>query len=97
MNAKARRAVSIIRECVAAERFTLLSHFRERMAWRGLLWGDVLAVLDTPTGVRDEGPDRFGRPKWIVSGTAADGLGIDIVCVLDKDERGNVTVFITIY
>jgi hypothetical protein len=31
------------------------------------------------------------------AGTAADGEPIDLVCVLDIDERGRVTVFITIY
>ena len=63
MDAKARKALSIIRKCVAAERFTLLPHFRERMTWRGLLWSDVLAVLDSPADVRDGGQERFGRPK----------------------------------
>jgi len=64
---------------------------------RGLFWPDVLAVLDTPDAVRSGGRDRFGRAKWMISGTAVDGLSIEIVCVLDRDERGNVTVFITIY
>jgi hypothetical protein len=97
MDAKARKALSVIRKCVEAERFTLLSHFTQRMDSRSLVWPDVLAVLDNPADARDGGPDRFDRPKWIVLGTSADGLPIEVVCVLDEDERGNVAVFVTIY
>ncbi|MCK4661020.1 MAG: hypothetical protein KAV82_15975 [Phycisphaerae bacterium] len=96
MNAKARRALGIARQCVAAERIMVLPHFTRRMDKRGLVWPEVLVVLDDPEDVRDGGLDHFDRPKWIVSGTAADGLGIEFVCVLDKDEHGNITVFITI-
>lgn len=95
MDATARRALSIIRDRVAAKRYLVLPHFRKRMALRGLVWPDMLAVLDAPDGVRSDGRDDWNRPKWIVSGTAADGLGIDIVCVLDVDENGDMTVFIT--
>ena len=97
MDAKARKALSIIRKCVAAERDRLLDHFHQRLAMRGLLWSDVLTVLDKPADVRYGKLDRFDRPKWILAGKALDGLGIEIVCALDHDERGNVTVFITIY
>ena len=75
----------------------VLPRFREQMAARGLLWPDVLAVLDDPADVREGGPETLGRPKWIVAGTAADGKGIEIVCVLDTDEHGQQTVFITLY
>jgi hypothetical protein len=61
------------------------------------VWPDILAVLDAPASVRSGGQDRWGRPKWLVSGTAADELPIEVVCVLDEDERGDVTVFITMY
>jgi hypothetical protein len=64
---------------------------------RGLVWPDVLAVLDSPSTVRAGGTDRFGRDKWRISGTAADGEALEFVCALDVDERGEVTVFITIY
>src|SRR5687767_7893034 len=97
MDAKARRALSTIRKCVAADRFMLLAHFTERMSHRGLVWPDVRTVLDTPKDMRAGGKEKYGRPKWIISGTTADGLGIEIVCVLDRDERGDLTVFITIY
>ena len=97
MDAKARKALTVIRQCVEAGRFRVLPHFRQRMAERGLVWPDVLVVLDDPTDVRGNGMDRYDRPKWIVAGSAADGIPIEIVCVLDRDEQGNVTVFITIY
>lgn len=97
MDSQARRALRTIRGCVRAGRFRLLVHFAQRMDKRGLVWLDILAVLDQPDDVRDGGPERFGRPKWIVTGTAVDGLLVEIVCVLDEDERGELTVFITIY
>ncbi len=61
-----------------------------------MFWADVVAVLDNPHKVRDEGLDRWDRPKWILEGTAPDGLPIAIVCVIDED-KGALTVFITIY
>lgn len=97
MDAKARKALGIIRDCVAEDRFEVLSHFTLRMNERGFFWGDVLAVLDSPTTVRDDGRDRYDRPKWIVGGSTADGLAIEMVCAIDTDDRGRVTVFITVY
>jgi hypothetical protein len=97
MDSKARRAWSIIRRCVEQGRYRVLEHFTQRMDQRGLVWPDVLAVVDDPAGVRPGGPEEFGRPKWIINGTAADGLEVEIVCVLDHDEQGRLTVFITIY
>jgi hypothetical protein len=47
--------------------------------------------------VRSGGRDRWERPKWLVRGTAVDELPVEVVCVLDEAERGNVTVFITVY
>lgn len=97
MDAAARDALKTIRRCLAARRYRLLPHFRKRMARRGLLWPDVLSLLDAPHAVRDDGLDRFDRPKWIVAGAAADGGAVEIVCVLDVDEHDETTVFITMY
>jgi hypothetical protein len=94
---RSKRALSTIRGCVEAGRFRVLEHFTHRMDQRGLVWPDVLAVLDSPDSVRDGGLDRFDLPKWIIGGTAADGLALEIVCALDEDERGRLTVFITVY
>ena len=97
MNAAARRALTVIRDCVTAERYVLLPHFTRRMDERGFFWADLLAVIDSPRSVRDGGRDRYGRPKWIVAGKAADDLEIELVCAIDTDDRGRLTVFITIY
>ena len=97
MNAAAQIALAAIRESLAAGRYRLTPHFRQRLAERGLLWADVLCVLDLPASVRSGGEERFGRPKWIVAGRAADGLAMEIVCVLDQDAHGRWTVFITAY
>ena len=97
MDSNSRRALRTIRRCVKSGQYRLLVHFTQRMDERGLVWADILAVLDRPEDVRDGGPERFGRPQWIVSGKAANELPIEMVCVLDEDERGKLTVFITIY
>jgi hypothetical protein len=57
----------------------------------------VLAVLDDPTSLRHDSPDRWGRPKWIIAGKSAGGDDLELVCVLDRNEHGELTVFITIY
>lgn len=97
MDAKARKALNLIQECVAAKRYVVLTYFAKRMDLRGFFWADVLAVINDPGDVRFDGHDRFDRPKWIVSGETLDGLDVELVCAIDRDERGNVTVFITIY
>jgi hypothetical protein len=97
MDRKARRALLTIRACVGTGRYRVLAHVTERMDQRGLVWADVLAVLDTPAKVADDGTDRFGRPKWIIGGKAADGERVELVCALDEDAAGRFTVFITLY
>ncbi len=97
MDSKARRALRIIRECVAEGRYRLTRHFLERMDERGFFWPDIVAILDEPSGVRSDGRDEFDRPKWVVSGDAPDGVPIDIVCVFDEDDQGRQTIFITVY
>lgn len=87
----------MIRRCVARDQYRVLEHFVKRMDARGMFWADVVAVLDSPQKVRDEGFDRWDRPKWILEGTAPDGLPIAIVCVIHEDYGGELTVFITIY
>jgi hypothetical protein len=97
MEPAARQALLLIRRCLHAGRYGVLPHFTERMDLRGLFWPDVQSVLDAPSSVQDGGIDKYGRPKWIVSGRATDGLALSIVCALDVDDRGHTTVFITAY
>ncbi len=97
MNPNARRALQTIRRSVAEGRYRVLRHFTRRMDQRGLFWADVLAVLDDPAGVRDDGLDDYGRPKWIINGQAADGLELELVAALDRNDAGELTVFITLY
>lgn len=97
MDAKARKALETIRRCVAAKRFILLPHFTKRLDERAFFWGDVLAVVDAPSNVRSSGHDEYDRPKWLLSGNTPDGIDLEFLCVLDTDDRGKVTVFITIY
>jgi hypothetical protein len=97
MAPSARHALGLIRGCIGADRFILTAHFSKRMDLRGLVWADVLATLDDPADVRPGGDDEHGRPKWLIAGAAADGLDLEVVCVLDKDDQGHRTVFVTIY
>ena len=97
MSTDARRALKAIRDAVAAGRYRVLRHFASRMAERGLVLPDVLAVLDSPDSIHDDGMDRFGRPKWILSGRVDTDALVEFVCAMDTDEKGNQVVLITIY
>jgi hypothetical protein len=97
MDAKARKALRTIQDCVASGRYIVLAHFVQRMDVRGLFWPDIQAVIDSAQVVRDDGPDRLRRVKWRVRGRTTDRLDLEIVCALDRDQRGNLTVFITAY
>jgi len=97
VTAAARRALKIIQECLAADRFVVLPHFAKRLDQRGLFWPDIEAVIDSPQDVQRGGKDRWDRSQWILRGKAADGLDLSIVCAIDHDEPGHATVFITIY
>ncbi len=95
MTAEARRAILVIRACIAADRYALTVHFNQRMQQRGLFWPDVVAAIEDPKDVRSGGVDNYSRPKWIVRGDAAGGDQIEIVCAIELDE--GETVFITLY
>lgn len=97
MDAKARKALAVILECVTDDRFLVLQHFTKRMDERGYFWSDVLAILDKPSGVQFDGVDECDRPRWIITGKDLNELAVELVCVIDTDDDGNVTVFITIY
>lgn len=97
MDADARTALSTIRRCIAAGRIRLLDHFTRRMDVRGLVWADVLALIDDPADVRGDGADDWGRPRWIIAGPGADGGRVGLVCVIGRDKAGAVTVFVTMF
>ena len=97
MDAKARTALRTVQDCLASGRYRVLVHFLQRMDVRGLFWPDIQAVVDSAQVVQDDGPDEFGRPKWRLRGRTTDRLELEIVCALDRDERGELTVFITAY
>jgi hypothetical protein len=97
MDEASRRALREIRRCVAEDRIIVLAHFIERMDLRGLFWMDIVDVIESPEDVRGGGPEELGRPKWIIAGTAADGLKVEIVCVIDQQTTRSSTVFVTIY
>lgn len=97
MDADARNALVAIRGCVRTGRYVLTQHFGQRLNEGFFFWSDVLAVLEAPTNVRVGVPDRLGRPKWIVTGETSDRLVLEVVCVLDHDEYGKLTLFVTIY
>ena len=95
MTSEARRAIAVIRRCVEIGQYALTVHFSQRMQQRGLFWADLEAVIDSPNDVRSQGLDDYDRPKWIISGEAAFGGDIEIVCAIEVDESG--TEFITLY
>jgi uncharacterized DUF497 family protein len=97
MNAPARRALSTIRRCVAGDRARLTQHFRARLTERGVLWVDVLTLFDAPSNAQADGHDDHGRARWIVSGHAADGTAMGVVCAVGRDRGGELTVFVTAF
>jgi hypothetical protein len=97
MTPAARNALHLIRKCIDADRFILTAHFSQRMDERGMVWPDVIAAIDDPIEVRSGGSDEVGRPKWHIAGRAADRLKFELVCILDEDEAGHTTVFVTLF
>ena len=97
MDAKARRALGMIQDCLAAGRYRVLAHFVERMDDRGLFWADIQAVIDSAQKVGADGTDRAGRAKWRIRGRTTGRLAVEVVCVIDQDRHGHLTVFITAY
>lgn len=97
MKAKFRKVLSEIQACTACERYLVSKHFTQRMDRRGLFWPDIQDVIASPSKVQDAGFDKIGRKKWILSGRASDGLKLEVVCILDFDDNGNIVVFITVY
>ena len=97
MNTDARKALSTIRRCIAADRVRLSEHFAKRMDDRGLFWGDVLAALENPVSAVADGFDGASRARWIVRGPCADGTMIGLVCAIGRDDRGELTVFVTLF
>ena len=95
VTSEARRALAVVRECIATDRYALATHFMQRMEQRGLFWPDVQAVIDDPQEVRSEGMDSDDRPKWIICGDATTGDEIGIVCAIEIDQTQ--TEFITLY
>jgi len=90
-------ALALIQQSVATEQYEATAHFQQRMAERGLFWGDVLAVIEEPDKITADGDDDYGRPKFKLAGETLGGLDVEIVAALDYDEQGNATVFITLY
>jgi hypothetical protein len=91
---EARRAITVIRACIEADRYALSIHFSQRMRQRASFWPDVQAVINDPNEVRPQGMDEFNRPKWIISSDI--GLGdVEIICAIEIDETE--TEFITLY
>jgi hypothetical protein len=97
MDALGKTALRAIQECVRQGRYRLSSHFVRRMDQRILFWPDVQALVASARRIYDAGLDELGRPKWRLPGKTTDGLDLEIICVLDRNEHGILTIFITAY
>jgi hypothetical protein len=89
--------VAIVQTCIEQRRYRMTRHFQDRLEERKFFWGDVLAVIDKPTYVRENGVDDRGRDKWIFGGTSLDRIDLEIVIVIHQDETGNLSILVTIY
>lgn len=97
MESNARKALATIRRCLGANRVRLTVHFRLRLAERGLLWTDLLTLLESPVSMRADGFDDWGRSRWLVSGHAAEGTALTLVCAIGRARGGALTVFVTLF
>jgi hypothetical protein len=64
VDAEATEALEKIQSAVELDRIEMTSHFDQRIAERGLLWVDVLVIVDEPTKMEFQGEDDHGWPKW---------------------------------
>jgi len=90
----AQKSLETIRLAIEDERIEMTSHFDERIAERGLLWVDVLVVVDEPLRMEYQELEEHGWPKWKIAGTSADGVSVAIVVAIRPDNRVRfVTIF----
>jgi hypothetical protein len=94
MDEAAQNVLDKIQAAVAADHVEMTSHFEQQLGIRGMLWADLLTVIDQPSRMEDQGLDLHGWPKWRVWGTAADDSPAAVVVALRDD--GHVR-FITIH
>jgi hypothetical protein len=86
MNKEAQAALEIIRSAIAADQVEMTSHFEQMIAERGMLWVDLLTIVEEPERMEDQGPDIHGWPKWRIWGAAADGTAAAIVVAIRDDD-----------
>ena len=88
------QAIRTIRGCVHEERYTIRQHVYDRMAERGLMLPDLLALVEDPERATAGGEDEYGRHRWRLSGTLPDGLAAEVVVAIDATTHAT---FFTIY
>lgn len=89
-------ALTHVQHAVEAENHFVRDHFYDRMNLRGMFWPDVLAVVESPAGVRTDGADEYGRSRWFFKGMTTAQSEVELLCVFEGDGTGSVT-FWTIY
>jgi hypothetical protein len=94
MDEAAEKALERIQAAVSADRVEMTSHFEQQLGIRGMLWADLLTIIDQPNRMEDQGPDVHGWPKWRIWGRAADDSPAAVVVALRDD---GVVRFITIH
>jgi hypothetical protein len=88
------QALKVIQDAVAADRVEVTTHFDQKIAERGMLWVDMLTIVDEPTRMEDQGIENHGWPKWRVWGKSADDTSAAVVVAIRDDGRIR---FITIH
>lgn len=61
-----------------------------------MFWPDVLNVIESPSNVRTEGADEYGRERWFFKGMTTAQSEVEILCVVEGDETSIVN-FWTLY
>jgi hypothetical protein len=85
-----------VQEAVEAENYTVRDHFYDRMNLRGMFWPDVSAVVASPSNIRTDGTDEYGRERWFFKGMTTAQSEIEILVVFEGGSTGS-PIFWTIY
>jgi hypothetical protein len=93
----AAKALLWAREALESENYTVNDpHFYDRMKLRGMFWPDAQGVIESPSQVRTDGTDQFGRERWFFKGITTAKSEVEILIVFEDDGSGSV-IFWTIY
>ncbi len=83
-----------VEKVLDAEFVEVTRHFFDELRADAFFLADVRCAMENITDVRGMAEDRAGHPKFEVTGTAADGRSLSVICSF---KEGGVLLLITVY